>query len=495
MEWKTKIICGELDKDMKIKRKKTAKEYYSDPLLHNFLNAVFKKYRGYGSGRGKINFIISSQEEAQKLQDFAGPRIRGVLRAEESFIMKMKIIEEELGKRYFLTIPSLYELLYQESLMTKDEESVKADKNWGNLFIDVIESLQKEDNIDITNEDFRNLTYNWLYRIWKKEEQRSGYRIVQSGLRKKRFIAEEFSKCMKALWILFMRWDTLGGKDKNTNRIWIPSFSNEVTRNPHALDRKEIAGRLFFRALEDIYVQSEAMAGKKDSLSNIPKFIKTRMIYHNYGLEDDSISSYFYKATLDVCELVRMETVNLSNVEMMNDFDMKSNLYLVENPSVFHYLVGALIHYVKQQKISLDLIKQTFPVLICTSGFMRDAVMVYIHRVIAVNKKCVVYFSGDFDLAGIEMLEKLKECFQGRVSPFKMDPATYMSELSVKNKDLSEADKAILRKKDNDLAKTMAIHGKKVYQEGIVTVLWDVLLKEIKDSWININVHDSLERE
>ena len=64
---------------MEHKRKITAEEYYSDPNLKRMLNAVFNKYRSYGSGRGKIKLVISSQAEAQRLQTFFGPRIRGLL--------------------------------------------------------------------------------------------------------------------------------------------------------------------------------------------------------------------------------------------------------------------------------------------------------------------------------------------------------------------------------------------------------------------------------
>ena len=79
---------------MEHKRKITAEEYYSDPNLKRMLNAVFNKYRSYGSGRGKIKLVISSQAEAQRLQTFFGPRVRGLLGVGDHLSMEMSVIEE-----------------------------------------------------------------------------------------------------------------------------------------------------------------------------------------------------------------------------------------------------------------------------------------------------------------------------------------------------------------------------------------------------------------
>lgn len=45
---------------------------------------------------------------------------------------------------------------------------------------------------------------------------------------------------------------------------------------------------------------------------------------------------------------------------------------------------------------------------------------------------------------------------------------------------MSEKDREILAQKNSELAKLMALHGKKVYQERITADLWNVLLKEIQ---------------
>lgn len=465
---------------MEHKRKVTAEEYYGDPLLNPMLNAVFNKYRSYGGGRGKIKLVISSQEEAQRLQAFFGPRIRGLLNAGDTLRMEVGVIEEELGKRFMLTIPSLYGLLYHEPLLTKKESMVKADTEWESLFIRAIELLENEENINIVNKQFCDLTYDWLYRLWKKEP-RSGYRILQAGLKNYNDSLESLQTCLKALWYLLMDWKRLEQENiTNSDKIYVSMLENFVAWD-HALDdKKTLAGRLFLRALEDIYLHKYRENGDADPLEHVPAFMRKRMIYRLYHLGDDSVSSCFHKATLDIYESMKKETINLSNVEAMDAFEVKSNLFLIENPSVFLYLVDRLKEYVDNHNIPKDLIRERFPIIICTSGCFQTAVLEYVHKCIERNSKCRVYFSGDFDRAGIEMMEKMKEYFPKNVSPFQMDAKTYLSGLNGKCRKLTEKDREILAGKSSELARLMALHGKKVYQESIASDLWEVLLREVQ---------------
>lgn len=462
-------------------RKITAEEYYSDPQMKRLLEAVFNKYRSYGSGRGKVKLVISSHEEATRLQSFFGPRIRGVVSVGEVLSVDMGVIEEELGKRFMLTIPSLYQLLYHEPLLTKKESIKKADAEWESLFTEAIEKLQSDERINIVDKSFCDLTYDWLYRLWKKEPG-SGCRIVQAGIRDYDRTAGDVVICLKALWYLFMDWERLEqDQTVSSDKIDISFLANYVSEDPHTLDiNKTLAGRLFFRALEDNYEHKYCENGESDPLKCAPSFMRKRMIYRLYHLRDDPVSSFFHKFTLDIYDSMKKETVNLSNVEEMGGFEVNSNLFLVENPSVFYYLVDCLIKYVKTNNISMELIKDRFPIIICTSGCLRTAVLEFVRRCVNRNSKCRIYFSGDFDRAGIEMMEKLEEYFPQNVSPFQMSSKIYLSKLKGKCRDLSEKDRELLAGKSSELARLMALHGKKVYQESVASDLWEVLLREIQ---------------
>ena len=465
---------------MEHKRNITAEEYYSDPSLKRMLNAAFNKYRSYGSGRGQIKLLISSQVEAQRLQAYFGPRVRGLLGEGDQLTMEMSAIEEELGKRFMLTVPSLYKLLYHEPLLTKKECIEKADTEWESLFTNVVEKLQDEENINIVDKAFCDLTYDWLYRLWKKEPG-SGYRILQAGMKEFDAALTSLKTCLAALWYLFMDRERLElVEGKRSDKISLAVLATFVYGD-HALDEKKaLAGRLFFRALQDNYTQKYRVTGAADPLEHVPAFMRKRMIYRLYDFRDDTISSIFHKFTLDLYEFMKEETVNLSNVEAMDEIEIKSDLFLIENPSVFLYLADCLRDYVSGHGVSTELIRDKFPTIICTSGCLRTAVLEYVRKCIERNPKCRVYFSGDFDRAGIEMLEKLNEYFPQYVYPFKMDAKTYLSGLNGKCREMSEKDREILAQKNSELAKLMALHGKKVYQERITADLWNVLLKEIQ---------------
>jgi hypothetical protein len=285
---------------------------------------------------------------------------------------------------------------------------------------------------------------------------------------------------MTALWLLFMRRDYLKQEQKSS-QLYIQFLATEVIKDPHALDnKKRLAGRLFFRALEDINFEQLAVAGKDDLLEHTPSFMRSRMIYRSFGLYDDSISSFFHKFTLDVYETMKKETINLNNLEAMNELSVNSNLFLIENPSVFLYMVDCLMDYINSNNISHELVRNEYPMLICTSGCFRAAVLEFARKCIEQNSKCRIYFSADFDRAGIEMLEKLKEYFPKNVSPFQMNAKTYLSGLDGKCRDLSERDREILAGKNNELAKLIAFHGKKVFQESVANDLWEVLEREIQ---------------
>lgn len=253
---------------MEHKRKITAEEYYSDPNLKRMLNAVFNKYRSYGSGRGKIKLVISSQAEAQRLQTFFGPRVRGLLGVGDQLSMEMSVIEEELGKRFMLTVPSLYEILYHEPLLTKKESLVKADTVWETLFTNVVEKLQNEENINIVDKAFCELTYDWLYRLWKKEPG-SGYRILQAGMKDYNAALTSLKICLEALWYLLMDLERLERENvKKSDKIYISMLATFVA-GKHSLDEKKtLAGRLFFE-LWKMFTPKDIVKMERQTLWNM----------------------------------------------------------------------------------------------------------------------------------------------------------------------------------------------------------------------------------
>ena len=76
----------------------------------------------------------------------------------------------------------------------------RADTEWESLFTNVVEKLQDEENINIVDKAFCDLTYDWLYRLWKKEPG-SGYRILQAGMKNFDAALTSLKTCLAALWL------------------------------------------------------------------------------------------------------------------------------------------------------------------------------------------------------------------------------------------------------------------------------------------------------
>ncbi|NEZ41539.1 DUF2399 domain-containing protein [Paenibacillus alvei] len=205
-------------------------------------------------------------------------------------------------------------------------------------------------------------------------------------------------------------------------------------------------GRLLLAALEDIYFQ------------------KISSISHVFA------SSFIYGMS--------PRTLNLREIESHENWPKYSALYLVENPSVFSFLVDETLHYLDMSGYSFEQLSDDCPPLICTSGQARSATKYFIRRSLNANPECEIFYSGDFDLPGVQMLKGMEELIQGKVNVFRMDSDTYRRYIDPDSLPLSKKDKGILSTLNGDLAKTMVEAGLKVYQESTVG--------ELKEDWIEV---------
>jgi len=205
----------------------------------------------------------------------------------------MKDIQEELNRGYSLTITSLYELLYGKPLLTKREQKEKEEQEFQALFFQVADRLLEEDGIDIQHEGFRDKTYNWFHRLQDAAEKIPGYKMLKDNMHREGDSITELYRCMKALWVLLMEdqiFDSI--KDVNKDKIQLPIFANAVSRDPHALDKNRGAGKLFLRALKFVYEQMVLFGVLDDIINDNPPFMRDRMLYRQFGLQDDDISSF-----------------------------------------------------------------------------------------------------------------------------------------------------------------------------------------------------------
>lgn len=394
----------------------------------------------------------------------------------------LKYFAEELERGYKLNIPDLYEILYGTPLLTRADQKQLKESAWEELFNQVSIDLQNSHkNFMQKYGALESESFHWFERI--KEGKASGYMILKSTINKdKEETNEALLYCMDALWYLLVDRETMLKNVASVNeKIENPIFAGFVTKSPHGFDWSKPAGRLLWHALYDID-QHRIQSGKQNVNGKlvVPEFMHKRQIYRNFGLLDDDISSFSHVFAHEFTTSSSPRTLNLNEVEAKKIFPFYKSLYIIENPSVFSYLVDDIVNYIDVKGFSLEQIPKSFPALLCTSGNPRSAAKLFVSRCLEINPECRIYCSWDMDLQGVQMMEEMKEQFSVRIEAWRMDAETYRSKYgNGNNLLLSLKDKKILKEKPDDLSRVMVEVGMKVYQEEIARDLKNDVLEEI----------------
>lgn len=463
---------------MKSAFRKSAKQYYSDPLLHNLLQAVFNKYQGQNGVRGNAKIQVETKAEADRLQDFFGNRMEKLIRVGTEIQVPLKVFTEELSLGYNLDICGLYEVLNNEPLLTKSELKQLKETAWFNLFENVSKRFKQAHQNSIYDGPFCEKIFNWFDRL--RAGKASGSRVITSLMYKDNEIETELLYCMSALWSLFFDKDYMFKKlDIKVEWIRLPMFAAFVAKDPHAFDWKKPAGRLLWHALYDIDMH-KIKNGEKRSNENliIPDFMKRRQIYRNFDIMDDDLSSNMHVFDRYFVSRSSPRTLNLREMELHNDWPEYSAMYILENPSVFLFLVDETLHFLDVNGFSIEEIPNNFPALVCTSGQSRNATRFFITECLKVNPNCSVYYSGDLDLSGVQMQLGMERQFLGHLEVWRMDSVTYLKHVDSQNLPIPQHEVKILERMPSDLAKTMSTTRAKVFQEHFS--------KELKEDWIKI---------
>jgi len=457
--------------------RKSAKQYYSDPLLHNLLESAFKKYRGQNGVRGNINVEVASIEEATRLQEFFSSRLGRLIRPGFTIELPMKVFAEEIAQGYKLNIPELYEVLYDKPLVTNAEKRQLKEQAWHMVFERASALFENRMKVSISNSIFETITFHWFQRLY--EGKALGYKTVQHAVRTNSDSVEMLFYCLKALWYLFVENDRML-KELSINVSWVqlPIFANFITEgDPHAFDRRFPAGRLLWHALDDIHTCKLKSGQRKDNEHLlVPDFMKRRYIYRISGIIVDEISSYVHAFVPNKHYGISARTLNLSELHTSTNWFKPADLYVFENPSVFSFLVGETVHFLETSGISIEQIHDHFPILVCTSGQARDAAKYFIVKCIEINPNCTIYYSGDFDLPGVQMQIKLEEL--GPIQLMRMDAETYKKYVHSGNRSLNKQDVKILKGMQGELPSIMSETQKKLYQESITM--------ELREDWIRV---------
>lgn len=431
-----------------------------------------KKFESYGAF-GTVPMRPTAEEE-KALRGFLGVRYK------ESRFPSADFEKAVIEAGYSASLLELLELYYGCQLSTKREQKELRLSAWTNLFVRVERDFITRFNVsNIDLEIFIQKTFNWFQRL--KEGDAKGYRVLRTVFDRDTNAYSELLTCLSALWYLLMRKDEMFKERAiSTGKIRLPMFAAYVTEDPHAFDKTNALGRLLWNALNDINSQSLKLNGNDDSETTVmPEYLSERQIYRNFDVLDDDLSSISHIFVPHLVKGTSPRTLNLREIEEMTQVPKYSSLYIIENPSVISYLVDETIHFLNLNKFSLEQLPSDFPVLLCTIGQARTASKVFIEKCLEANPSCVIYYSGDLDVPGVQMLNNMKEQFSAEFYAWRMDTSIYRDYVAPKSKPLSDTDLINLQGLEGGLVKEMIQIKAKVYQESFGKKLRSDWIKEV----------------
>jgi uncharacterized protein (TIGR02679 family) len=257
-------------------------------------------------------------------------------------------------------------------------------------------------------------------------------------------------------------------------------FAQRTSGDPHALDPDKAAGRLLLLALSDL------AKNKEESSSSLTKSPQDRAqelhLYGGAGLLVDTISSSvavfnlasasYHNDTPD--PLVQSAGKRVLLLPMRQLLEWKrlvpasTRIYVFENPQVFEEAIAALAS------------ARTLPTLVCTSGWPSAAALYLLDQLLKESPENCLYYSGDFDLKGLQIASFLAARHPGRCHLWHFDAFTYEVALKAGGIEVGASELGLLNtlpEAFKPLVTKMQEKQKWAFQEGIV----ELLVKDMQD--------------
>lgn len=254
-------------------------------------------------------------------------------------------------------------------------------------------------------------------------------------------------------------------------------FAQRTSGDPHALDPDRAEGRLFLLALSDIFTNATPVQDRAHALH----------LYNSAGLLVDTISSSVAVFNLAGATMRSGESDPLLQaagarvlllpqrqlLEWTSIQPARAEIYAIENPQVFEEVVDDLLR--------LDP-HITLPTLVCTSGWSSVAALLLLDRLLAASPANRLYYSGDFDLKGLQIATHLLARYPERCVPWRFDPDAYAQALQAEGMPTGANELASLNGLPPVFAPLISVMQQKkkwAYQEGIITILMQDIVERL----------------
>lgn len=327
-------------------------EYFKDENFKSLLIALKNKYVSYGKCSGTIEITPKSNQEAIKLSGFLSKNIKQ-------------------GKKYKIKIEDI-----QKSLDESKFEGASVEDLIFYFFPDIKTKKQKTlEQLELVNEIF--LEYQKQY---EKSNIKSLFTTKNTKLE---YLITHNNELLKVIL------HSLNSLPCFKNNVQILSvFAMQTAKDPHFYDLDKKESNILLQLIALLLEKEEAKTRKekielleevKITIDEVSNFVIT------YNLEGDILLDAYQKKKTPL-------TLNLSNIEKLDDVKSKNNkVLIVENPSFISKVVNQDIPYS----------------VIVTSG--NSNLVTY--QLLEKLKTSNLYFSGDFDPEGLLIAQNFKKKF------------------------------------------------------------------------------------
>lgn len=252
--------------------------------------------------------------------------------------------------------------------------------------------------------------------------------------------------------------------------VFLAELAAEVAGGSHGLDAGQPAGTLLFRALEFHYPETarrelRGSAAWKTALLTVAGIARDSISVRvdTFGLAGET--PYFRelrKAAVD-----RPFTLNTLSTLAEEVRAWREVAFVVENPTVF----AALIKHVQLYA------PEYHPTLICTNGILNLADKALLDAL--VRNGAHLFYSGDFDAAGLEIAASVLGRYCENASPWRMAPADYTSAIRADGDEVDARSLQRVRREFPELVVQMMEQRCVAFQETLIPSLADDLTRFI----------------
>ncbi|MFB5763620.1 TIGR02679 domain-containing protein [Paenibacillus medicaginis] len=460
--------------DNRLEQADRARVYFSRPGFSMMLEAIWKRYASLEKAAGHAVIRNATSEECDVINSFMG----WFKQPGTDIRVPLQEFEQELMSSPFpFSIPELHTVLVGTPLLTNSDRKLLAEQDWLLLFYNMEQQHERQGG------QLPVVLKEWLTGLQNGTAE--GYRTLRDMWRTQAEAAERELLITVRAWslLLSLQRDDQQLQVSVNSAVRLPVLAAQVAGNPHALDRNMPAGRLLVQALlfagkgsrAHVEQETEEESGSEilfgiDSLS-------IRDMYRKAGILDDDISSLVHVYYPWDRGAAGPQVMTLRQVDVAKQLRPVNDIYVVENPAVFSTLVDLTETEVAGSGATASDCGQG-PLLLCTSGPASAAALRLLDRYVEEDWQGTIYYSGDFDIKGVQMGNVLAARYAAFFAPWHFNGESYKKcncKINQEGVMFTNEERAALIKMqpawDKELCFWMADTGRKLFQEEFINEL------------------------